>query len=231
MITRAELREIFANGIWKQNSSLAQTLGLCPLLAVTTTLVNGAMLSLATLLVTALSGFSVSCLRKFIPHEIRMPIFIMIAATLVTIVDQCMASWLSEIHNVLGIFIPLIITNCIVFARIEAFAAKNGPIQSFFDGISMGIGMLWTLVVLGGLRELLGSGTLFSGVESIIPSLSGLRVFGDDYPGAIFFVLPPGAFILLAFMIAAKNALSSRRSDVSVHPVESAARQAMDTSR
>ncbi|MDR1276551.1 MAG: electron transport complex subunit E [Candidatus Accumulibacter sp.] len=211
MITRAELREIFANGVWKQNSSLVQTLGLCPLLAVTTTLINGAMLSLATLLVTGLSGFTVSCLRKFIPYEIRMPIFIMIAATLVTIVDQCMASWLSEIHNLLGIFIPLIITNCIVFARIEAFAAKNGPIQSFFDGVSMGTGMLWTLVVLGGMRELLGNGTLFSGIESIVPSLSGLRVFSDGYPGITLFVLPPGAFILLACMIATKNAFLARR--------------------
>jgi electron transport complex protein RnfE len=210
MTTRGQLREIFASGVWKQNSSLVQTLGLCPLLAVTTTLINGAMLSLATLLVTGLSGFSVSCLRKFIPHEIRMPIFIMIAATLVTIVDQCMASWFSEIHNVLGIFIPLIITNCIVFARIESFAAKSGPIESFFDGVSMGVGMLWTLVVIGGLRELLGSGTLFSGIESIVPSLSGLRVFGGSYPGVIFFVLPPGAFVLLAFLIAAKNALASR---------------------
>jgi electron transport complex protein RnfE len=210
MITRGQVREIFVNGVWKQNSSLVQTLGLCPLLAVTTTLINGAMLSLATLLVTGLSGFAVSCLRKFIPHEIRMPIFIMIAATLVTLVDQCMASWLSEIHNVLGIFIPLIITNCIVFARIESFAAKNGPIASFFDGVSMGTGMLWTLVVLGGLRELFGSGTLFSGIETIIPSLSGFRVFGGDYPGIILFVLPPGAFILLAFLIAAKDALASR---------------------
>ena len=207
---RAEIREIFSNGLWKQNSSLVQTLGLCPLLAVTTNIVNGAMLSLATILVAGLASFSVSGLRRLIPHEIRIPIFIMIAATLVTLIDQCMASFFSDIHNVLSIFIPLIITNCIVLARIEAFAAKNGPLLSFLDGVSTGGGMLWTLVLLGGMRELLGNGTLFSGIESVLPAFSEFRILPESWPGFLLFTLPPGAFILLAFMIAGKNWLAAR---------------------
>ncbi len=210
MITWAETKEIFYNGAWKQNSSLVQMLGMCPLLAMTTSLVNGFMLSMATIIVMALSGFVVACLRNFIAHEIRIPVFIMIAAALVTVVDLGMAAYMHDMYNILGIFIPLIITNCIVLARIEAFAAKNGPIQSLFDGAFMGVGMLWTLSLLGGLREIIGAGTLFSGIEAVIPNLQALQLFPKDYPGFLISILPPGAFIVLAFLVAWKNWYEAR---------------------
>ena len=171
MITREEFRTIANNGVWKQNTSIVQILGLCPLLAVTTNLVNGAMLSLATILVMALSGVAIASLRNFIPHEIRIPVFILIVAALVTVVDLLFNANLHELYLVLGIFIPLIVTNCIVLARVEAFAAKNPPLHSTLDGIFMGVGMLWTLSLLGGLRELIGAGTLFSGLDLVFPDL------------------------------------------------------------
>ena len=210
MITRAELRQIAANGVWKQNTSIVQILGLCPLLAVTTNLVNGVMLSLATIIVMALSGFAVAALRNFIPHEIRIPVFILIVAALVTVVDLLFNAKLHELYNVLGIFIPLIVTNCIVLARVEAFANKNPPLQSMFDGIFMGVGMLWTLALLGGLRELIGAGTLFSGIDMVFPGLQPLQLLPADYPGLLLAILPPGAFILLGCMIAWKNGIEAR---------------------
>lgn len=209
-MTRNELRQIAANGLWKQNTSLVQVLGLCPLLAVTTNLVNGAMLSLATILVMALSGAAIASLRNLIPHEIRIPVFILIVAALVTIVDLLFNANLHELYLVLGIFIPLIVTNCIVLARVEAYAAKNPPLQSIFDGIFMGTGMLWTLSLLGGLRELIGRGTLFSGIDMVFPGLQPLQLLPDDYPGLLLAMLPPGAFIVLGCLIAWKNWVEAR---------------------
>lgn len=210
MITREELRQIADNGIWKQNTSLVQILGLCPLLAVTTNLVNGVMLSLATIVVMALSGLAIASLRNLIPHEIRIPVFILIVAALVTVVDLLFNAFLHDLYLVLGIFIPLIVTNCIVLARVEAFANKNPPLQSMFDGIFMGVGMLWTLGILGGLREFIGGGTLFSGIEMVVPSLEPLQLLPADYPGLLLTLLPPGAFILLGCMIAWKNWIEAR---------------------
>jgi len=210
MMTRDEFRQIAANGAWKQNTSLVQILGLCPLLAVTTNLVNGVMLSLATIIVMAISGLAVTSLRNLIPHEIRIPVFILIVAALVTVVDLLFNANLHELYLVLGIFIPLIVTNCIVLARVEAFANKNPPLHSMFDGIFMGIGMLWTLALLGGLRELIGRGTLFSGIDMVFPALHPLQLLPDDYPGLLLAMLPPGAFILLGCLIAWKNWIESR---------------------
>ena len=209
-MTRDELRQIAANGVWKQNTSLIQILGLCPLLAVTTNLVNGVMLSLATILVMAVAGLAVASLRNLIPHEIRIPVFILIVAALVTVVDLLFNAWLHELYLVLGIFIPLIVTNCIVLARVEAFANKNPPLQSMLDGIFMGVGMLWTLALLGGLRELLGAGTLFSGIDMVFPNLQPLQLLPADYPGLLLALLPPGAFIVLGCLIAAKNWIEAR---------------------
>jgi len=222
MIERDEFRTIAHNGLWKQNTSLIQILGLCPLLAVTTNMVNGVMLSLATILVMALSNFAVASLRNFIPHEIRIPVFILIVAALVTVVDLLFNANLHELYLVLGIFIPLIVTNCIVLARVEAFAAKNPPLHATFDGIFMGIGMLWTLAVLGGLREFIGAGTLFAGIDLVFPSLQPLQVLPADYPGLLLAILPPGAFILLGCMIAWKNwveARAARRQQRTAVPV------------
>ena len=209
-MTRDEFRQIASNGAWKQNTSLVQILGLCPLLAVTTNLVNGVMLSLATIVVMAISGFAVASLRNLIPHEIRIPVFILIVAALVTVVDLMFNAFMHDLYLVLGIFIPLIVTNCIVLARVEAYAAKNPPLHSALDGVFMGVGMLWTLALLGGLRELLGGGTLFSGIEMVIPGLQPLQLLPADYPGLLLGLLPPGAFILLGCLIAWKNWIEAR---------------------
>lgn len=209
-ITRGEFKDIAYKGVWKQNTSLVQILGLCPLLAVTTNLVNGVMLSLATLLVMSLSNLAVSSLRHFIPYEIRIPVFILIAAALVTVVDLAMNAYLHGLYIVLGIFIPLIITNCIVLARIEAFAAKNRPAPAMADGAMMGVGMLWTLALIGALRELIGGGTLFSGIDLVIPGAQALHLLPEDYPGLLMAILPPGAFIILGCIIAAKNWIDAK---------------------
>jgi electron transport complex protein RnfE len=205
MITWAEFKDIFVNGTWRQNSSLVQMLGMCPLLAMTTSLVNGAMLSLATIIVMGSSGFVVALLRNFIPYEIRIPVFILIAAVMVTVVDLGMNAYMHDMYNILGIFIPLIITNCLVLARIETFAAKNGPLQALFDGAFMGVGMLWTLSLLGAIREFIGTGSVLSGIEAVIPGLHQIDLLPADYPGFLVSILPPGAFIVLACMVATKN--------------------------
>ncbi len=223
MIARDEFRSIAHNGIWKQNSSLIQILGLCPLLAVTTNLVNGVMLSLATIIVMAVANVAVASLRNFIPHEIRIPVFILIIAALVTVVDLAFNVFLHELYLVLGIFIPLIVTNCIVLARVEAFAAKNPPLQSTLDGIFMGVGMLWTLALLGGMREFFGGGTLFAGIDMVFPALSPLQILPADYPGLLLAILPPGAFILLGCMIAWKNWVEARAAARQPHTAQPAA--------
>ncbi|MBS1144155.1 MAG: electron transport complex subunit [Proteobacteria bacterium] len=213
MITREEFKTIAENGIWKQNTSIVQILGLCPLLAVTTNAVNGIMLSLATIIVMALSGVAIASLRNLIPHEIRIPVFILIVAALVTVVDLLFNANLHELYLVLGIFIPLIVTNCIVLARVEAFAAKNPPLQSTFDGIFMGIGMLWTLGLLGALREFIGSGTILGGIDMVFPDLHPIQVLPESYPGFLLALLPPGAFILLGCLIAWKNWMEARAAE------------------
>jgi Na+-translocating ferredoxin:NAD+ oxidoreductase subunit E len=210
MISREDFRAIAENGVWKQNTSLVQVLGLCPLLAVSTNITNGVMLSLATIVVMMISNVVIAALRNFIPHEIRIPIFILIVAALVTVVDLLFNANLHELYVVLGIFIPLIVTNCIVLARVEAFAAKNPPLHATFDGFWMGVGMLWTLALLGALREFLGSGTLFGGIDMVFSSLQPLQVLPDDYPGLLVALLPPGAFILLGCLIAWKNWVEAR---------------------
>ncbi|ATE62639.1 electron transport complex subunit E [Thauera sinica] len=209
-MTSRQFREIAHNGLWKQNTGLAQLLGLCPILAVSTSMVNATSLGLATVLVMALSNLVIASLRNFIPYEIRIPVFILIIAALVTVIDLLFNAYLHNLYLVLGIFIPLIVTNCIVLARVEAYAAKNGPVASTVDGVMMGLGLVWVLTLLGGLRELLGSGTLFSGIEMIIPGASALVVFGDDYPGFLLAILPPGAFFALGCLIAAYNAIKTR---------------------
>lgn len=204
------LRESAYNGLWKQNTGLAQLLGLCPILAISTNMVNAVSLGLATILVMALANLAVASLRNFIPYEIRIPVFILIIAALVTVVDLAFNAWLHSLYLVLGIFIPLIVTNCIVLARVEAFAAKNDALSSTVDGVLMGCGLLWVLALLGGLRELIGSGTLFAGIDMIFPDASPLVVFGDDYPGFLITVLPPGAFFALGCLIALYNAINTR---------------------
>lgn len=203
-------REIAHNGLWKQNAILAQLLGLCPLLATSTGIVNAVSLGLATILVMGMSNLAVSTLRGFIPHEIRIPVFVLIIAALVTVVDLAFNAFLHDLYLVLGIFIPLIVTNCIVLARVEAFAAKNSMPAATFDGIMMGIGFVWVIGLLGAIRELIGQGTLFSGIEMIIPSASAIQVLPADYPGFLIAILPPGAFFVLGLLIAGRNWLDHR---------------------
>lgn len=204
-------RAIAWNGIWKQNAGVVQILGLCPLLAISTNVVNAVSLGLATILVMALSNLAISALRNFIPYEIRIPIFILIIAALVTVVDLAFNAWLHELYLVLGIFIPLIVTNCIVLARVEAFAAKNGTAESTLDGIAMGAGLTLVIGILGAIREIVGSGTLFAGIEMLIPGARGFTLLGEGYPGFLVAILPPGAFITLGFLIAGRNWIVARQ--------------------
>jgi Na+-translocating ferredoxin:NAD+ oxidoreductase subunit E len=206
-------RDITHNGLWKQNAILAQLLGLCPLLAVSNTLVNAVSLGLATILVMGLANFSVAALRGLIPYEIRIPIFILIIAALVTVVDLLFNAFLHDLYLVLGIFIPLIVTNCIVLARVEAFAAKNPVGISAFDGVMMGIGFVWVIGLLGALRELIGQGTLFSGIDMIIPDATAWQILPDDYPGFLIAILPPGAFFILGLLIAGRNWIEYRANE------------------
>ncbi len=207
MITATEFRSLFHNGLIKQNTGLVQLLGLCPLLAISNNVINALSLGLATVLVMAASSGAVSGVRHFVPNEIRIPVFVLIIAALVTVIDLAMNAFVHPLYLVLGIFIPLITTNCIVLARADAFAAKNHPLHSVVDAIAMGLGLTLVLVVLGAIRELAGQGTLLSGID---------LVFGEDakqfvlhllpgYQGFLLAILPPGAFIALGLLIAANN--------------------------
>lgn len=203
-------RDIIQNSLWKQNPGLVQLLGMCPLLAMSNSVVNAAGLGIATIIVMALSNAMVSLLRSYIPFEIRIPVFILIIAALVTGIDLAMNAWLHSLYVVLGIFIPLIVTNCIVLARVEAYAAKNPPLAATLDGIMMGLGLTLVLVALGFIRELIGTGMLFSGIEMVIPSAHAIQVLPADYPGFLVAILPPGAFFTLACVIALRNWLDLR---------------------
>lgn len=205
--------EIVENGLWKQNPGLVQLLGLCPTLAMTVSLVNGFSLGVMTALVMAASNASVAPIRQWVPTEIRIPVFILIIAALVTMIDLSMHAYLHSLHAVLGIFIPLIVTNCIVLARVEAFAAKNPVVPSALDGFMMGFGLALVLATLGGVREIIGKGTLFSGIDLVFgPSAKSLMLnVIPDYNGFLLAILPPGAFIGLALLIAIRNWMAQRK--------------------
>ncbi|HEX8989034.1 MAG TPA: electron transport complex subunit E [Rhodocyclaceae bacterium] len=205
-------REITWNSLWKQNPGLVQLLGMCPLLAMSNSIVNAAGLGLATVFVMGMSNYAVALLRSFIPYEIRIPVFILIIAALVTVVDFAMNAWLHDLYLVLGIFIPLIVTNCIVLARVEAFAAKNAAVASALDGAMMGLGLTLVLVTLGAIRELIGQGTLLSGIDMVFPSAKPLQILSPDYPGFLVAILPPGAFFVLGMLIAGRNWIEARKA-------------------
>lgn len=206
MSSTPSLMSIWSQGLWKNNSSLVQLLGLCPLLAVSNTATNALGLGLATTLVLVLTNFSVSLLRRFIPNEIRIPIYVMIIASVVSCVQLLMNAYLFTLYHTLGIFIPLIVTNCIIIGRAEAFASKNSVAYSVFDGLAMGIGSTFALFLLGSLREILGSGTLFQGAELLLgPWANSLEmtIVNLDTP-FLLAILPPGAFMGLALLLAIK---------------------------
>ena len=211
-MTSQEIKDIFYNGLWKQNTGLVQLLGLCPLLAVSSSVVNAISLGLATALVMALSGASIAPIRNYVPNEIRIPVFILIIAVLVTVIQYLMNAYMYQLYIVLGIFIPLIVTNCIVLARIEAFASKNGALPSALDGLAMGLGLTAVLAVLGGIREIFGHGTLLSGIDMALGESAKSLVITviPNYHGFLLAILPPGAFIVLGLLIATRNWLNLR---------------------
>ena len=215
----SEQQTIVKNGLWTNNVALVQLLGLCPLLAVTSTLINGLGLGIATLITLVLSNSFVSIIRHWTRPEVRIPIFVLIIASIVTTIELAMNAWFHELFLVLGIFIPLIVTNCSIIARAEAFASRNNLFDSALDGFMMGMGFLLVLVLLGGLRELLGQGTLFADAHLMFgPMAEGLELsIGEDYPGFLLAILPPGAFIGLGLLIAIKNGIEKHRSKQTIN--------------
>ena len=190
------LRKDFSKGFISQNPVFRLVLGMCPTLAVTTAAINGVAMGLATTAVLVSSNLIISSLRRLIPRQVRIPIFIVVIATFVTAVDRIMAGYFSDLHKVLGIFIPLIVVNCIILGRAEAFASKNPVLNSVLDGLGMGFGFTLSLTVLGSVREILGNGTIF-----------GVQVLGWGFKPALIMLMPPGAFLALGLLVGLINRL------------------------
>lgn len=205
-------QQISQDGLWKNNVALVQVLGLCPLLAVTSTAINGLGLGLATILVLVCSNITVSLIRNLVRPEIRIPVFVLVIASFVTAVELAMNAFFHDLFKVLGIFIPLIVTNCAILGRAEAFASKNPVGKSFVDGLTMGVGFTVILVLLGAMREIIGFGTLFAQAHMMFGEAARwltITVF-NDYGGFLLAILPPGAFIGLGLLIALKNLVDQR---------------------
>ena len=204
---------IIRDGLWTNNVGLVQVLGICPLLAVTGTFVNGLGLGLATLITLVASNVTISMIRKLVRPEVRIPVFVLVIASIVTIIELSMSAWFYDLYKVLGIFIPLIVTNCSIIGRAEAFASKNTVGRSFVDGFSMGFGFLLVLVALGTMREIIGHGTLFAQAHLMFGEAARSMTihFVDSYHGFLLAVLPPGAFIGLGLLIAMKNVIDKRK--------------------
>ncbi|MEN8214339.1 MAG: electron transport complex subunit E [Pseudomonadota bacterium] len=201
-------REIITNGLWGNNQALVALLGLCPLLAVSNTAINGLGLGLATTLVLLLSNTSVSLIRHVVRPEVRLPVFVLVIASFVTAVELSMKAWFFDLYKILGIFIPLIVTNCAIIGRAEAFASKNNPARAAVDGLAIGIGFTLVLVVLGASRELIGQGTLFSQAHLMFGEAArGWTLQIEGFKGALLAILPPGAFLGLGTIIALKNVI------------------------
>jgi len=198
---------LVVDGLWKNNPGLVQLLGLCPLLAVTTSLINGLGMGIATTLVLCGSNLAVALIRNMVRDEIRIPVFVLVIASLVTTVELAMNAWFHDLFRVLGIFIPLIVTNCIIIGRAEAFASRNKPAAALLDGLMMGTGFTLVLVVLGALREVIGQGTLLSGSQMLFGTDMSIRLFDG---GFLLALLPPGAFIALGLLVALKNMIDAR---------------------
>jgi len=204
--------DIVRDGLWNNNQPLVALLGMCPLLATTTSATNGLGMGLATTAVLTMSNVVVSMIRHLVRPEIRLPVFVLIIASFVTAVDLSMQAWFFELYKVLGIFIPLIVVNCMIIGRAEAFAVKNPVPRAAVDGLAMGMGMTLVLVVLGGLREFFGQGTLFAQADLMLGDLGKVLMLslGPDFQGAILAILPPGAFIFLGLLLALRNLIDKR---------------------
>jgi electron transport complex protein RnfE len=208
-------KQIMRDGVWDNNVVFSQMLALCPLLAVTSTATNGLGTGLASLVVMVLSGLIISILRGIITQEVRIPVFVLIIATIVTLVDMNMNAWLHDLHKVLGLFVPLIVTNCAILGRAESFAYRNPIMPSVFDGLMMGTGFTVVLVALGAIREILGTGTLFANAPILLGnSFSFLELtIIPDYRGFLLMILPPGGFLALGFLLAGKRVIDARRQE------------------
>lgn len=223
-MAEASYGKIAKDGFWNNNVALVQILGLCPLLAVTSTAVNGLGLGLATTLVLVCSNVTVSLIRHLVRPEVRIPVFVLVIASFVTAVELAMNAFFHDLYKVLGIFIPLIVTNCSILGRAEAFASKNSVSKSFLDGLTMGLGFLIILVLLGAMREIIGFGTLFAQAHMMFGEVArGLTttVF-ENYKGFLLAVLPPGAFIGLGLLIAVKNLIDQRATKRARQPAPAA---------
>lgn len=216
VIDKAESSRIYKDltwqGLWKNNPGIVQLLGLCPLLAVTNTLTNALGLGIATLFVVTASNILISLIRHHVPKAIRIPIFVMIIASLVSCIQLLMNAYTYQLYLSLGIFIPLIVTNCMIIGRAEAFASKNSVKHSAFDGLMMGVGFTAVLVLLGASREVLAQGTLFDGIETLLGDWAGfmtVTLYNTD-TSFLLAALPPGAFIIMGLIIAIKNVIDEK---------------------
>jgi electron transport complex protein RnfE len=220
---------ILKDGLWTNNPGIVQLLGLCPLLAVTTTAINGLGMGLATLLTLVFSNGIVSLIRKLVRPEVRIPVFVLVIASVVTVIELAMNAWLHELYMILGIFIPLIVTNCAIIGRAESFASRHSVDRALLDALAMGVGFTLVLVALGSMRELIGQGTLLSQAHLMFGEFGQnltLTVI-NNYRGFLLAILPPGAFIGLGFLIAGVNVINARRQarlEVTVLPDAQASR-------
>ena len=213
-MSESNLSDLAKQGLWTNNQALVALLGLCPLLAVSSTAINGLGLGVATLATLTMTNFIVSSTRRWIRHEIRIPMFVIIIACVVTAIELLMNAHLHYLYRVLGIFVPLIVTNCAIIGRAEAFASKNRILNSTVDGFVMGLGFALVLLILGIMREIVGYGTIFRNAELMLGSwASQLTVtLIDDYRGLLLAILPPGAFMCLAILIALKKKIDKLQS-------------------
>lgn len=223
-------RELSVNGLWKNNPAIVQLLGLCPLLAVTGSVANAVGMGLATIFVLAASNTCVSLVRHVVSDAVRLPVFVMIIAAAVTCIELLMQAFAYEMYQILGIFLPLITTNCLILGRAEAFAAKQSVLPSMYDGLIMGTGFALILVLLGGLRELAGTGAILADMDLLFGPAAAhwkLTLF-DDYNEFLLAILPPGAFIFTGLIIAVKNLIDSqmqRRAARSSAPIQAGAKR------
>lgn len=213
MSNDVDYKELSLNGLWKNNPALVQLLGLCPLLAVSGSVVNALGLGLATMGVLVGSNLAVSLIRNAVSEAVKLPAFVMIIAAFTTCTELLMQAFTFELYQILGIFIPLIVTNCAILGRADAFACKNKIFPSVIDGLMMGAGFTLVLVAIGAIREIIGAGTLFSNMNLLFgPAAANweLNIFGESYKGFLVAVLPPGAFLVAGLLIAIKNIIDAR---------------------
>lgn len=222
---------IMRDGLWDKNVVFSQLLAMCPTMAVTSTATNGLGMGLATTAVLVASNVLVASIRDLVSRDVRIPVFVVLIAALVTLVDMSLNAWLHELYKVLGLFIALIVVNCAILGRAEAFASRAPVLASAIDGLAMGLGFTAALTIIGALRELLGSGTLFAGAHLLLGNAFGFLELTliPDYKGFLLMILPPGGFLVLGFLLAGKRVMEERgkrRSDAAAAPAGEAAEAA-----